>query len=76
MGLLDSLLLVTGMMIITMGVQPMLDPSVRSSPTKVVNSILLVIFGIFIIYFWNQLGSGPMPVLAPVPVSNNIHRVA
>jgi hypothetical protein len=55
MSVLDSLLLVVGLVIIIMGVQNMLDPKYRENPTDTVRSSVFVIFGIFLIYLWNRL---------------------
>jgi hypothetical protein len=51
----DSLLVLIGMMLIVMGIQPMLEESTRSNSVQVVKYITMVVMGIFIIFYWNTI---------------------
>jgi hypothetical protein len=51
----DSILVLIGMLLIVMGVQPMLETSTRKNSVAIVNSLILVLMGIFIVFYWNSI---------------------
>jgi len=51
----DSLLILIGMMLIVLGIQPMLEESTRTDSVQVIKSITMVIMGIFIVFYWNTI---------------------
>jgi|APGre2960657444_1045066.scaffolds.fasta_scaffold44060_4 hypothetical protein len=51
----DSILVLIGMLLIVMGVQPMLETSTRKNSVAIVNSMILVLMGIFIVFYWNSI---------------------
>ncbi len=51
----DSLLIMIGLLLITLGIQSMINPDVRKNSVAVINSIALVTAGIFIVFYWNSI---------------------
>jgi hypothetical protein len=51
----DSLLILIGMMLIVLGIQPMLEESTRKDSVQVIKSITMVIMGTFIVFYWNTI---------------------
>jgi hypothetical protein len=51
----DSILILIAMLLIVMGVQPMLEGDTRKNSVAIVNSLTLVVAGIFLIFYWNSI---------------------
>jgi hypothetical protein len=51
----DSLILIVGLMLIMMGIQPMLEESMRRNSVEVIKSVTMVVMGTFIIFYWNTI---------------------
>jgi len=51
----DSILIVIAMLLIVLGVQPMLEGNTRKNSVAIVNSLTLVIMGIFLTFYWNSI---------------------
>ena len=51
----DSILIVTAMLMIILGVQPMLEGSTRKNSVAIANSLTLVVAGLFVIFYWNSI---------------------
>lgn len=51
----DSILVMIGMLLIALGVQPMLIKDTRKDSVAIINSTTLVIAGIFILFYWNTI---------------------
>ncbi len=51
----DSILILIAMLLIVLGVQPMLESSTRKNSVAIVNSLTLVVAGIFLIFYWNSI---------------------
>jgi len=51
----DSILILIAMLLIVMGVQPMMEGSTRKNSVAIVNSMTLVVAGIFLIFYWNSI---------------------
>lgn len=61
----DIIILVLGLALILLGIQPMLEAEVRKNSVDVVKSVTLVFAGLFLLWFWNEttqvsnFGRGP-----------------
>lgn len=55
MALGDSLLVLVGLLLIVMGIQPMFQDSVQQDSVRIANSLTLIVMGIFIIFYWNTI---------------------
>jgi hypothetical protein len=51
----DSILIVIAMLLIVLGVQPMLESSTRKNSVSIVNSLTLVVAGLFLTFYWNSI---------------------
>ena len=51
----DSILILIAMLLIVMGVQPMLEGDTRKNSVAIVNSLTLVVAGLFLIFYWNSI---------------------
>ena len=51
----DSILIVIAMLLIVLGVQPMLEGDTRKNSVAIVNSLTLVVMGIFLTFYWNSI---------------------
>jgi hypothetical protein len=51
----DSILIVIAMLLIVLGVQPMLEGDTRKNSVAIVNSLTLVVMGVFLIFYWNSI---------------------
>lgn len=51
----DSILVMIGMLLIVLGVQPMLVKDNRKNSVAIMNSATLVVMGIFILFYWNSI---------------------
>ena len=51
----DSILILIAMILIVMGVQPMLEGDTRKNSVAIVNSLTLVIMGVFLTFYWNSI---------------------
>ena len=51
----DSILIIIAIILTVMGIEPMLEESTRKDPVKVIKSVLLVIMGIFLTFYWNTI---------------------
>lgn len=51
----DSILVIIGLLLIALGVQPMLQVENRKNSVNVVNSVALAVMGLFIIFYWNSI---------------------
>jgi hypothetical protein len=51
----DSILIVIAMLLIVLGVQPMLEGDTRKNSVAIVNSLTLVIAGVFLTFYWNSI---------------------
>jgi hypothetical protein len=51
----DSILILIALMLIVMGIQPMLDDANRTNSVNVVNSVTMVVMGVFLIMYWNSI---------------------
>lgn len=50
----DSLLIMIAMLLIVLGVQPMLSGDTRKNSVAVINSVAIIVAGIFIVFYWND----------------------
>ena len=55
MALGDSLLVIVGLLLIVMGIQPMFQDSVQQDSVRIANSLTMITMGIFIIFYWNTI---------------------
>jgi hypothetical protein len=51
----DSILILIAMLMIILGVQPMLEGDTRKNSVSIVNSLTLVVAGLFLIFYWNSI---------------------
>jgi hypothetical protein len=51
----DSILIVIAMLLIVLGVQPMLEGDTRKNSVAIVNSLTLVVMGVFLTFYWNSI---------------------
>lgn len=51
----DIITLILGFALILFGVQPMLEGEVRKNYPEVAKSTTLVVGGMFLIYYWNEM---------------------
>ena len=51
----DSILVIIGMMLMVMAVQPLMETSNRNDPVEVTRGATLALMGIFIIFYWNSV---------------------
>ena len=51
----DSILILIAMLLIVLGVQPMLEGSTRKNSVAIVNSLTLVVAGVFLTFYWNSI---------------------
>jgi len=51
----DIITFVLGMALILFGTQAMLNSEIRKRPTEVIRSLILVVGGIFLVYYWNVM---------------------
>jgi len=51
----DSLLVLIGLLLIGMGLQPMFQSDVQSDSVRIANSVTMIVMGVFIIFYWNTI---------------------
>ncbi len=49
----DIITLILGFALVLFGLQPMLQPEVRRDYSEVIKNTMLVIGGLFLMYYWN-----------------------